>query len=119
MDQRIISYLRPLRRRWGLTQKELAFLIGAKSGGVISRIEGLKRVPSLAAALACEIVFDTPPLELFPEIFSTMQDGVLDRANDLYEELQGDPSRVTRAKLDFLEEMLARAHAHASSESIV
>ena len=33
---------------------------------------------------------------------------VLDRANELYEELQGDPSNVTRVKLDFLEVLIAR-----------
>jgi transcriptional regulator with XRE-family HTH domain len=119
MDQRIISYLRPLRRRWGLTQKELAYLIGAKSAGVISRIEGLRRVPSSAAALACEIIFDTPPIELFPEHFLALHQGILDRVNNLYEELQGNPSKVIRAKLDFLEEVMARAHTRSSSQPTV
>ena len=42
MAERLKTYLRPLRRRWGLTQRELAFLIGIKNGTVISRIEGFK-----------------------------------------------------------------------------
>jgi transcriptional regulator with XRE-family HTH domain len=108
-----------LRRRCGITQRELAYLIGAKSAGVISRIEGLKRVPSSAAAFACEIIFDTPPLDLFPEHFSALHQGILDRVNNLYEELQGNPSKVTRAKLDFLEEVMARAHARGSSQPTV
>ena len=112
MDQRLISYLRPLRRRWGLTQRELAFLIGAKTHSAISQIEALKGYPSLAGAIACSIIFDTPPLELFPELHVKMHDKVLSRADELYQQLQGNPSRVTRAKLDFLEEVLARAHPY-------
>ena len=41
-----------------------------------------------------------------------MYEFVLSQAKELYEELQGNPSRVTRAKLDFLEEVLARTHPH-------
>jgi len=108
MDQRVKAYLRPLRRRFGLTQRELAFLIGAKSAAVISRIERLKRAPSLAWTRAFVLIFDTRALELFPELFSDVRDGVRRRVRELYEELQGDPSKTTRAKLDFLEEVLAR-----------
>jgi transcriptional regulator with XRE-family HTH domain len=112
MDKRLISYLRPLRRRWGLTQAELAFLIGTKTHVAISRIESLKAYPSLAEAIACSIVFDTPPLELFPELYSKVYEFVLVQADELYQKLQGDSSRVTRAKLDFLEQVLARDHPH-------
>jgi transcriptional regulator with XRE-family HTH domain len=112
MDQRLISYLRPLRRRWGLTQAEFAFLIGTRTHVAISRIEALKAYPSLAEAIACSIIFDTPPLELFPELYAKVYDSVLSQAQELYEKLQGTPSRVTRAKLNFLEEVLARAHPH-------
>jgi transcriptional regulator with XRE-family HTH domain len=112
MDQRLISYLRPLRRRWGLTQAELAFLIGTKTHSAVSRIETLKGYPSLAEAIACSIVFDTPPLELFPELYAKVYYVVLKQAEELYEHLQGNPSRTTRAKLDFLEEVRARAHPH-------
>ena len=112
MDQRTISYLRPLRRRWGLTQAEFATLIGTRTHVVVSRIEPLKIYPSLAEAIACSIIFDTPPIELFPELYAKVYEFVLSQAKELYEELQGNPSRVTRAKLDFLEEVLARTHPH-------
>ena len=112
MDRRLISYLRPLRRRWGLTQAEFAFLIGTKTHVTVSRIESLKAYPSLAEAIACSIVFDTPPWELFPELYSSVYELVLTQADELYQKLQGNSSRVTRAKLDFLEEVLARAHPH-------
>jgi transcriptional regulator with XRE-family HTH domain len=112
MDYRPISYLRPLRRRWGLTQRELAFLLGAKTHSQISQIEALKTYPSLTNAVACEIIFDTPQFELFPELYAKVHRAVLSRAEDLHLELQGNSSRVTRTKLNFLEEVLARTHPH-------
>jgi DNA-binding XRE family transcriptional regulator len=113
MDPRIKTYVRPLRRRWALTQRELAFLVGAKSGAVVSRIEGLKRPPSLPVTLACALVFGTAPLELFPDLHSQIHNDVLRRVNELYDELQGNPSKETRIKLDFLETVLARLEGHS------
>jgi DNA-binding XRE family transcriptional regulator len=108
MAERLKTYLRPFRRRWRLTQRELAFLIGIKSGSVISRIEGLNKTPRLSWAVACALLFDTRAFELFPGLFSEVHEDVLLRATDLYEELQGNPSKTTRAKLDFIETVLAR-----------
>jgi transcriptional regulator with XRE-family HTH domain len=108
MDQRVKAYLRPLRRRFGLTQRELAFLIGAKAGAVISRIERLKLAPNLARTRAFALVFGTRAPELFPELFEDVREAVRSRARELYDELQGNQSKTTRAKLDFLEEVLER-----------
>jgi DNA-binding XRE family transcriptional regulator len=114
MDPRIKTYVRPLRRRWALTQRELAFLVGAKSGAIVSRIEGLKRPPSLRVTLACALVFGTAPLELFPELHLQIHDDVLRRVSELYDELQGNPSKATRIKLDFLEAVQARLESHGN-----
>jgi DNA-binding XRE family transcriptional regulator len=108
MDHRIKSYARPLRRQWALTQRELAFLVGVKSSTVISRIEGLKRIPNLATALGYALVFGLGPVDLFPGYMAEVQTAVHGRVNELYEQLQGDPSKGTRVKLDFLETVLAR-----------
>lgn len=109
MEQPLKTYLRTFRRRWGLTQKELAFLIGAESSTTISRIEQLKRVPSLAASFACLVVFNATEYEMFPGLLAEVREGVLARAGELYDELQGDPSPSTRTKLDFLERVLAQS----------
>jgi DNA-binding XRE family transcriptional regulator len=108
MVQRFQSYLRPARRRWGFTQREVAFLIGHKTGKTISRIEALKQTPTLHEAFSCGIIFNTAPIKLFPGSLAEAERLVAERANELYEELQGDPSKTTRLKLDFLEELLAR-----------
>jgi DNA-binding XRE family transcriptional regulator len=118
MAQRLKTYLRPFRRRWGLTQQELAFLIGVKNGTVISRIEGLTKAPRLEWAVACAVLFDTRALELFPGLFSEVHEDLLRRATELYEELQGNPSKATRAKLDFLETVLARLEKKRSTTDV-
>jgi DNA-binding XRE family transcriptional regulator len=109
MDRLLKTYLRTFRRRWGLTQTELAFLIGVKSNTLVSRFEELKRTPNLTVAFACEIIFGASPVELFPGLFDDAQDAVYLRANELYEELQGSSSKATRIKLDFLEDVLSRS----------
>jgi DNA-binding XRE family transcriptional regulator len=115
MVQRFQTYLRPSRRHWGLTQGELAFLIGYKTGKSISRIEALKQTPTLNAALSCAVIFNTTPLKLFPGALYDAEQVVLDRAYELYEELQGEPSNATRIKLDFLEVLIARLESNRAT----
>src|SRR5712692_3816759 len=67
------NYLRAYRKRSGLTQREVAFLLGCRNGAQVSRYEKRHRVPPLETALACEAVFGIPASELFA--------GMRDRAN--------------------------------------
>jgi hypothetical protein len=53
-------------------------------------------------------------LELFPDLHSQIHDDVLRRVNELYEQLQGNPSKETHVKLDFLETALARLEGHSN-----
>ena len=66
--RRPVNYLRSYRLRWGLSQKELAYLLGWDRPDVISRIEQKQRPPTLALAMACFILFDTQAAELFPDM---------------------------------------------------
>ena len=59
------NYLRTFRRRSGLTQREVAFLLGWENGAQVSRYEKRRRLPPLATALACEAVCGVPAAELF------------------------------------------------------
>ena len=102
------SYLRPVRRRWGFTQAEMAFLLGFRTGKSISRIEALKQTPTLKVTFSCAIIFNEAPAKLFPGAILEAEQLILRRARELHEQLQGDPSKVTRIKLDFLEALLAR-----------
>lgn len=118
MNKKLASYLRSYRRRWGLTQQDLAFLLGCKSSAVISRLEGRKREPSLKIAVACFIIFGIPAAELFPGIATEVDEAVMVRVWDLYDRLQGDPSRATRAKLDLLEDAIERAKGRARQSDV-
>jgi transcriptional regulator with XRE-family HTH domain len=99
------NYVRPFRRRSGLTQREFAFLVGGTS---VSRIERFKHVPNLLAMHACVLLFGVQAEELFPHPLEEVHKGLKFRTNELYERLQGNSSKETRAKLDFLEEVLTR-----------
>jgi transcriptional regulator with XRE-family HTH domain len=92
----------------GFTQREVAFLLGRKTGKTISQIEALRQTPTLHEAFSCGIIFNTAPIKLFPGSLAEAERLVAERANELYERLQGDPSKPSRLKLDFLEELLAR-----------
>lgn len=59
------NYLRMYRKRAGLSQDEVAFLLGVKSGAKVSRYERRRRVPPLETALAYEAIFRIPVRELF------------------------------------------------------
>ena len=109
MNHRLKTYLRPYRRRWGLTEPELAFLLGLKSESVISRVERGGRPPTLKIALACQVVFGTPPEELFPGLFEATEQIVRNRAGKLRQKLQGDARSSTATKLELLDDVIARA----------
>jgi DNA-binding XRE family transcriptional regulator len=109
MNHKITSYLRSHRRRWGLTQRELAYLLGIKNGSVVSRMERQRRRPNLLVALACQVVFDIQTVKMFPGLFSEIEDAVMRRAYKLYDRLQGNKAASTRTKLDLLEDVLKRA----------
>jgi transcriptional regulator with XRE-family HTH domain len=80
MAPKIKSYLRTYRKRLGLTQDEIAFLLGCRSGTKISRFEHLARHPNLETALACQVVFGVPAHEIFPGMFAEVEKVVTERA---------------------------------------
>jgi transcriptional regulator with XRE-family HTH domain len=84
-----MSYLRTHRKRGGLTQDEMAFLLGYQSGTKISRFERLARHPNLETALACQVVFGISAHKLFPGVFAEVEKTVTERARQLSERLQG------------------------------
>src|SRR5258708_8073266 len=63
--QRLQNYLRTHRRRHGLSQAEVAMLLGAVSGTKVSRDENFTRMPGALTIFAFEIVFNQPASELF------------------------------------------------------
>src|SRR6266550_4277362 len=109
MTRKPVSYLRSYRLRWGLSQGELASLLGWRGPEVVSRIEKKHRPPTLKLVIACFILFGTSAAELFPDISASIETDVMARVWEMYEKVQGDPSRKTKTKIELLEGAIERA----------
>lgn len=103
-----LCYLRPLRREWGLSQEELAALLGFQSPQHVSRIEQGRRVPTLDTALALEALFGVPPKELFPALTQEASEQMLRHAAALFDAINDDPSLRGRRKRELLAKALTR-----------
>jgi transcriptional regulator with XRE-family HTH domain len=68
MKKRPMCALRTLRRSWGLSQRDLADLLGFDGPTYVSRLEHGKRTPRLETALTCSTLFGVPPGDLFPQV---------------------------------------------------
>lgn len=100
-------YLRTYRKKFGLTQREAALLVGMETGQIVSRHESKVRTPTLKTAIAYQVVFDVPLRALFPEIYYEVELAVLRRAEALRMTLEAEPgSPRTMHKLKRLEEMI-------------
>lgn len=109
MSSHVHNYLRTHRRKWALTQKEIAFLLGRKSSTQVSRLEQGKRIPNMDIVLACEVLFGLMPRSVFPKLYTDIEEAVLARASALYERLDKKTSRVAMRKKEFLSAALKRA----------
>jgi len=77
------NYLRTHRKQLGLSQDEVAYLLGAVSGAKVSRYERFARGASLETALACEAIFKRQASELFVGLYQKIEKEVAARAKTL------------------------------------
>lgn len=101
------NYLRMYRKRAGLSQDELAYLLGVKTGTVASRYERFRRTPTLETALVCAVIYDVPVKELFAGVTDKAKKTVTHRARVLKNRLEKDGRRS---------EQLLRILGEAASE---
>jgi transcriptional regulator with XRE-family HTH domain len=106
---RLENYLRTHRKRSGLTQEEVAFLLGCEDGSQVSRYEKRRHLPPLETALACEAIFGVPIAELFAGVRQGVEKNIEERRLELRARLQAKPAqhrkaRVTAQKLRWLTE---------------
>ncbi len=103
MASKLPHYLRTQRRKFGLTQRDMAYLLGCKSEAKISKYENSERLPSLKTALMYEAVFGVPVAELFAGIYQQAEKETSKRARDLMPKLEQDNSnRKTTRNADLL-----------------
>ena len=68
--------------------------------------------------MACFILFDTPAAELFPDMSTSIEALVMARVWEMYETIQGDPSRRTKKKIELLEAAIERADQRKRASSV-
>jgi transcriptional regulator with XRE-family HTH domain len=103
MSHKLENYLRTYRKRSGLSQDEVAFLLGCQNGTKVSRYERCSRKPSLETVLAYVIVFGAPGRELFAGTFEKVENKLSKRAQLLTRKLnRATPDRMATRKLQIL-----------------
>jgi DNA-binding XRE family transcriptional regulator len=105
MNNCSFNYVRTFRRRYALAEEDLAFLIDQRSQSAIAQFESGDRVPTLAQALALQVLFRAPPHRVFPGLYEDVEDGVMRRASELVDRLEGETDTRSTAKREFLESL--------------
>jgi len=82
-NHKLKNYLRTYRRRTGLSQDELAYLLGSADRSFAARHEAFMRTPSLQTALAYEAIYRTPVKELFAGMYAKAESTTRRRAQTL------------------------------------
>ena len=94
------NYLRTYRKKSGLTQREVGYLLGWKSGGSVARYEKRRRLPPLQTALAYEAILGVPLSKLFAGIHDTARKNIQKRMVELRSKLQAKTRKGSEALLD-------------------
>jgi transcriptional regulator with XRE-family HTH domain len=83
----IASRVRSHRKKAGLSQKDIARIVGIDEARV-SRHERFGIVPPLSVALGYEAVFGLPVKDLYPRFYETIRQGIEERLAAMETELQ-------------------------------
>ena len=86
-QRKLPNYLRASRKRAGLSQDDLAFLLGCGSGTKVSRYELFRRQPGLSTVFALEAIFGKPARELFAGMYADAEQQTAERARRLIQRL--------------------------------
>jgi transcriptional regulator with XRE-family HTH domain len=109
MSDRLTNYLRTHRKKTGLSQRDLARIVGYKDEVPISRHEQFQRLPSVMVALGYEIVFQVPISEIYAGLRDAIEQDIEERISELERELQqksgkGRHAAGTARKLEWISE---------------
>lgn len=110
------NYLRTYRIRAGLTQRDVAVLLGLEAASTISRTEKGKRIPSVHFLLGYSVLFKIPPEDLVPGICRDMEKAILDRTRFLTEKLR--KRRATSMVLKRIKFLEKQSQPHGETDAI-
>lgn len=101
-----------MRRKFALTQEDVAALVGISQTSV-GRIEGgdERTIDNLRleTALALQVVFGRRPERLLPDLFNRVEDAVMRQAAELDRSLDGQMDKAAEHKRALLADMMRRA----------
>jgi DNA-binding XRE family transcriptional regulator len=113
-SQKLEHYLRTCRKRSGLSQGEVAYLLGSSTRTKVSRYERGRYVPTLRTALVFEALFGTPVSEIFAGLHQSAEKELRRRARALASVLRTYDGkrnpRLNAQKLKWLVENSATTH---------
>jgi transcriptional regulator with XRE-family HTH domain len=73
----IVTYIRRERRKWGLTQQQVADLVGVTTSAHISALERGRTRPSAEVLLAFQLLFGMTAAQLFPQLVQQVEQKAL------------------------------------------
>lgn len=88
MTKNVLCYLRTQRNSWGLTQDELACLVGRGGRNRVSAVERGLALPNGGETLAYSLIFGVRPAKLFPQLCEDVEDAVMRGAVQLDKKLR-------------------------------
>ena len=108
MSHLLPSYLHTLRKQWGLSQPDLASLLGV-TGSALCRFENLSRRPTAELLIATEVIFAHGAKDVFPAFYRDIERVIVDRARAQHKRLEPATELTAREKLRLLTEVIERA----------
>ena len=109
MPRRHPHFLQSFRKKNALSQEEMAFLLGCRTGTQVSQYERLRRQPSVETMLTCQAIFGVPVDKLFPVLYEEVELETKKRARLLSEKIRhGGMSGRAEQKLKLLNEIISR-----------
>jgi DNA-binding XRE family transcriptional regulator len=101
------SYLRSHRKQSGLSQRELAQLLGYPNQGQVSRHERVACLPPFLIALSYQAIFRIPVSEIFPGVYESTKQVIEERLVKMENDLQqrsakGRNAAMIARKLEWL-----------------
>ncbi len=103
MPSKLPNYLRTARKAASLTQAEVAYLLGGRTGAKVSRYERFRQQPQLETVFAYEAIFRIPARELFAGVYQQIERKTRRRVRTLSRRLgKVPPDAALRRKAEFL-----------------
>lgn len=110
MSKPLSNYLRMYRKRTGLSEEEVAYLLGVEGGSNVGRHELRRRTPTLQRSLAYEVIYGEPAKKLFQGEYLNVEGEISRRARFLRARIAGKPkTRTTERRLRQLERIIQSA----------